>query len=331
MTGQWRDQELIARLRELDSGSAPSDVRDRILRIPSMQPAAALAAPHRRRIRPMTLLPAAALLAIVGAGLIAGGGSVTPVQTAPPTAPAVVIARSSPSPSVEPTVSPTGRRQPLDTAPRMVSLPDGRPVVGSLPAGQYALPNPYAQPDFPTADCPIGCSDYVQLGLTLPDGWAFDDDLHKRLGRPDELSLSAWTIEGVYLDACHWKGSPVEALGHQHVRAPIFTSPGLSRALAPGREQRGLRLDGQIAELFELLVPPSLDLAACDEGRFRRWRDFGRPDTVDTRVVAGQTDLVYLVDVDRSTLVIKASLGPDASDRDRAELDAILDSLTVER
>jgi hypothetical protein len=90
-------------------------------------------------------------------------------------------------------------------------------------------------------------------------------------------------------------------------------------------------IGGQRALKIELSVPAQLDFATCDEGEFRSWAGWGAAGDVNTHHAPGQVDVVYMVDVDRTPLVIDASHGPNASPSDLAELEAVLDSMVVDR
>jgi hypothetical protein len=182
--------------------------------------------------------------------------------------------------------------------PGTPGVPAALPATGDLAPGTYFLANPYTDAD-PVRDCALGCADYQRLVFTLPAGWATSDGLvHKHLDQPDEAAFSAWTVDQVYADPCHWRGS---ALG------------------------------GQPALRIHLSVPADLDVSTCDKEEFRSWSEWDVLDGANSHHVAGQLDTVYMVDVDRKPLVIDASHMPATSSDDLAELDAILASMIIER
>ena len=83
---------------------------------------------------------------------------------------------------------------------------------------------------------------------------------------------------------------------------------------------------------IELSISADLDIAACDDGEYRTWTEAGgSSDRANSHHTAGQIDVVYFVDVDRNALFIDASHRPGASQEDLAELQAILDSMIVDR
>jgi hypothetical protein len=230
--------------------------------------------------------------------------------------------------AIGPPPAPTPTATPLPEA-----TPGALPTVGSLAPGEYYIANPYTDQDL-ARNCYNGCSDYVGITLTVPDGWASVDGLIvKDLGLPSEVAISVWTPGAVYLDPCQWQDSPVgEALEHV---------PGETHVLAAGTLQaqagrdasapREVTLGGQLALRLELTVPADLDLATCDQGEYRSWQEWGVHDGANSHHEPGQADVIYLVDVDRRVLIVDASHGPAASSADLAELQAILDSIFIDR
>jgi hypothetical protein len=193
--------------------------------------------------------------------------------------------------------------------------------------------------------CQGACPDYQRIIFTLPAGWATGDGLvYKHLAQADEVAFSAWAVDKVYADPCHWQTSALGPLDladgqtHQALHdagagstVPPPSAGGLSRQA--GRSASALtqaHLGGELALKVRLSVPPQLDLARCDQGEFRSWTEWmtNRPNSHNA---PGQMDVIYMVDVDRRPLVIDASHGPGAPVADLAELDAILASMIVDR
>ncbi len=203
------------------------------------------------------------------------------------------------------------------------------PAIGPLDAGRYAIVKPPG----------IG-SDYRRFTFTLPAGWDTRNGfISKHRGKPGEIALSAWAVDEVYDDPCHWQAStrsPLDLVGHTHDANGVIVTTGgggLANQAPRGTRPRPLAhvtLGGQAALRVELSVPPTIDVAACDQGEWRSWTDQG-PQGANVHHASGQVDVVYMIDVDRSPLVIDASHGPATTAADLAELDGVLRSLIVDR
>ncbi|KQY24486.1 hypothetical protein ASD16_02830 [Cellulomonas sp. Root485] len=185
--------------------------------------------------------------------------------------------------------------------------------------------------------------DYRWLEYTLPPGWEVGDVyIGKHLGQPDEVALSFWTTAGVYPDPCRRdeKLSPHDLADHDHpdgASISLAHYPELGLSAQHDREASEPRTvviadpteeDGTLAVRFELTVPADLDIATCDEGAYRAWPGYDVP---NDNHVAGQTDIVLLVDVDRSPLTIDASFRPESSAQDVRELCSVLGSIVMDR
>jgi hypothetical protein len=232
------------------------------------------------------------------------------------------------------------------TAQRTTTVPSHGTIPSSssataLPENAALAPGTYtvAKPDAP--------SDYRRLIVTLPAGWAISDGLfHKRLDQVDEMAFSVWTgVYDVYDDPCNWQQSPTsdldlgdervhsdfhEATPGSTVREPLYG--GLANQIGRNAsELTSVELGGQSALKIELSVPAELDLATCDQGQLRSWTGSSATGDANAHHSPGQIDVVYMVDVDRSALVIDASHMPATSASDLAELEAILASMIIQR
>lgn len=212
------------------------------------------------------------------------------------------------------------------------------PASGTLDSGTYALLNPAS---LPGGSCIGGCAGYKQIIVTLPPGWATNDGLvSKHLNEPGEVAFSAWTVDQVYANPCQWQGSalsPLDLTNHSHGPTGIILAPekgGLANQALRGPLPRALTqvtLGGVLAVRINLSVPAGLDIAACDEGQFRSWTEWHVVGGANSHNAPGQLDAVYMVDVDRRTIVIDADHMPGASKQDLAELQAILKSMIIDR
>jgi hypothetical protein len=254
------------------------------------------------------------LIALVGllAGAMIAGGIVSPNPRP------LVVADDSPSPA------PIARAE--------------LPAAGAVEPGRYFFANPYADEN-PIRDCDDGCSDYRQIVFTLPAGWESRGALvAKHLNQANEVAFSIWTVDSVYADPCHWQSSALAPMtfAHRHEDggfvledAPWLQNLETRLASAPEEVQLGEVVETTIR--IELRVPAELDIRTCDLGEYRAWTEKDVADGANAHHAAGQVDEVYIVDVDRSPLVIDASHRPGSSPADVAELEQILASIEVDR
>jgi hypothetical protein len=230
-----------------------------------------------------------------------------------------------------------GTGGPPDPPPSPLATPGALPTAASLEPGSYVVANPYIDED-PLRSCEQGCSDYLSITFTVPDGWASADGLvFKHLDEPNEVAFSIWTPGDIYLDPCRWQTSEVGPDTSAHTDNangevvlddlyPLLNQVGRS-ASAP----TNVTLGGERALRIEQSVSADLDISTCDQGEFRSWTEWDVPGSANSHHAAGQVDVVYFVDVDRRPLFIDASHMPGASVADLAELDAILDSMFIDR
>ena len=214
------------------------------------------------------------------------------------------------------------------------------PTAGSLAPGTYFLANPYRGGN-PALDCVRGCAEYSRIIFTLPAGWSISDGfVYKHKDQPGEVGFSAWTVDQVYADPCHWQRSALSpldlhftdsqggGLANQALRGP------LPRPLIPVTmrfvDAYGLSYPTDAVRI-DLSVPATLDVATCDRGQFRSWTVWEVPDGANSHHVSGQLDSVYEIDVDRRPLVIDASHRPGTSYADLAELQSIIASMIIDR
>ena len=229
-----------------------------------------------------------------------------------------------------PSRTPLGEPQPTNSSGPETLLFESR----DLAPGRYAI-----------TDREEWAGGYPRLILTLPAGWATSDGVvHKRIDQPGEVTLSAWRVDHVFDDPCHWQASSRSELDLAHHRIHQDLHQAATGSVVPRAPHGGLanqqsrnasqllsvEVGGVSALKIELSVPPGLDIESCDLGAFRPWAGRGSATDASLQYVPGQTDLVYMVDVDRAPLVVDASYTPQTSKSDLAELQAILESMTVD-
>jgi hypothetical protein len=159
--------------------------------------------------------------------------------------------------------------------------------------------------------------------ITVPAGWENVEGWGVKKGDGDAfMAVVVWPNDGevaqVYADPCQWARS--------FVRPPVGpTIDDLANALA-AQPQRGdavpvsVTVDGHDGKHVEMSVPSDIDFADCDDGSFRSWA--GR-----YHQGPGQVDDVNVLDVDGQRAVLIAHYMPRTSPADRAQQQAIVDSI----
>jgi len=229
---------------------------------------------------------------------------------------------------------------PASHAPTAPQSPVSVPTAVALAPGTYFLANPYRGGN-PALDCVRGCAEYKRIIFTLPAGWSISDGfVYKHKDQPGEVAFSAWTVDQVYADPCHWERSALSpldlhsnhsqegGLANQALRGPLprVQTPVTMRFV----DASGLSYPTDAVRI-DLSVPATMDVATCDRGQFRSWTVWEVPDGANSHHVSGQLDSVYEIDVDRRPLVIDASHTPGTSDAGQAELQSIIASMIIDR
>ena len=227
------------------------------------------------------------------------------------------------------------------------SVPTGTEAPFLVPAFDGPEPQPVKDGTTHVLKNPNpGASDFHTVEYTIPPGWETGDVyIGKNLGQPGEVAISFWTPSGVYPDPCRRTTdlSPIDLADHTHADGGeliLMSYPQIGLSAQDGRaatEARSLIVDdpseddGTIALRLELTVPADLDLASCDDGVYVAWPGTNAGDRPNDNHVAGQTDIIYQVDVDLGPLVIDASFRPESSPEDVEELYAVLGSIVMDR
>ena len=185
------------------------------------------------------------------------------------------------------------------------------PVPTLPPSGQLA-PGSYRS-DFITYTLPAGWSSYQSWGANKNDG-----------NPPNGMFVAPWaSIATVYKDPCHWQttgasvGPTVDAL----VAALVAQKRG--SIVTPA----DVAIDGFHGKQVDLMVPLDLKIAACDQATYKSWTDTSGGDRYNQG--PGQHDLLDILDVNGRTLVIDRVFYPANTAADRAELQAIVDSIKI--
>jgi len=221
----------------------------------------------------------------------------------------------------------------------------GFQLLGGSNVGSPAptqTPGPTATPDPRTAGLPIGlyaltvAGDVWDVGMTvsiaatdwLSGGDDGDGILVKRgnANAPDGAGLIVFTGElEVYGDPCRWSTTRPDPM-----TGPTVDDLIAALAVQAGRnatEPVDVMVDGYLGRSIQLSVPADANFAECDIGQFRSWGPTGADRYHQD---PGQIDRVWVVDVDGTRAVIDAGWYEETSAADRAELEALLGSLTFD-
>ncbi len=216
-----------------------------------------------------------------------------------------------PGPTASPTAAPTPTPSPSPTAAAVKV-----PASGELNAAAYYIDD-------------RTITNAERFTFTVPDGWTIDNGFLTKEGEePGEVLLVTWVVTHIFSDACQWDEGALVDVG--------TTVDQLASALADqrGREASAptdVTLGGFPAKRIELTVDPDLDVTTCTNGNLRYWPGAG-PDMTSGLCCnpPGNTDVVYIVDVAGSRLVVVARHYPGSSAENRAELQAVVDSIQIE-
>jgi len=162
-------------------------------------------------------------------------------------------------------------------------------------------------------------------------GWHVDGGKFY-VGDGPVIGLSVWEVGGVPTDPCHPLTKPVTNVGGSvDTVAALQAQPG-RKATKPQQTKIG----GKPAVTFDLSVPTEAvvtgdaDFQGCDRqsnGHLDYISFIGSLGGTRYEQEAGQTDRLWVVDLDQGTVVVDATWSKDVSARARADLDAAVASL----
>lgn len=213
------------------------------------------------------------------------------------------------------------------TSPSPVSPGPPSPTFGSMPSGDGAK-DQAIEPG--TYRIPSSAWSAVDFKIAFPEGWTvqYGNIYHHE---PDgELTLEAAVVDEIFTDACHGDGVPT-AVG------PRVQDLVTALRRQPGPVTRGpveTTLGGYPATRIDLRVPKSLDLETCrlaDDGDLGLQIWYSEPADNYFVLFPGAVASVYILDVDRERQVFVTQNRSPNSPAASAELQAVLDSIRIER
>jgi hypothetical protein len=222
------------------------------------------------------------------------------------------------APVSNPSPAPTGTLV-VTAAPFDAAVPLPRPV-GSFSYTIVLSPGRYVVDDASMTRLPVS--------FVVPAGWQTLDGFVEEGNQPEIMAnralFTTWIVDHVYSDPCQ----------QPHSANAVGTSTELVDALMrqPGRTVSApeqVSLGGTTATLLVATAPASLDTQQCDQGKFLFWPGPNDDETQGWSSVPGQTDSIYVVDSPTGPFVITATQMPNASQADRDELAALVDSIQI--
>ena len=231
----------------------------------------------------------------------------------------------TPSPSPSPSPSPTPTATPF---PSPIAGPSAAalvlPTSGDLQAGvPYAIEHPKVTP--------------VRFVLSVPAGW--ETVAYAIMGKTGggakgpaafRAAISPWRVANVYTDPCAWRtrGFAFDGTNPTVDQIAIALSQQVGRS---GSAPVDVTLGGYSGKKVELTVPATFSATVCEDRIYRTWLEAGA-EGGDGGYVYGpsQHNTVYILDIDGTPLVLDTMYLPSATAADKAELQAILDSISFE-
>ncbi len=203
------------------------------------------------------------------------------------------------------------------------STPTPTPTPRALPVGDVGV---RLEPGSYITDSPFR----VRATFTVPAGWVgyIGGPYGVWLDRSDGPGAVSFSIfEKVYADPCHYQYpgllDPVPGPTVEDLATALASLPGLDASTPTDVTVSGYR-----GKQLTLTAPSSF--AGCTltpDGGFRIWE---LPLGATNDMAPGQSDRVWILDVDGERLVIDAQERPGQTAEATAEVSAILDSLRIQ-
>lgn len=238
---------------------------------------------------------------------------------------ALPAAPAAPATTTTALASPSAPASPLPASQAPTGLPGSSPQ--SIPPTDTDLePGTYAF-DFPLMDQPG--RPFPRVLITLPAGWSsfHGFGLQSRGDTPREHFVGFWNVTRVYSHPCQSKGAMLDPGPTVDGLADTLAKIPLRNATAPV----AVTLGGYHGRYLEWSVPNDADFSTCDTLDFESWTAYGTGGTDRYQQAPGQTDRLWILDVEGRRLVIDAAYLPGTTAEDRADSQKIVDSIAFER
>ncbi len=193
------------------------------------------------------------------------------------------------------------------------------PPAGELAIGRHSL----SQNDVPFS-FEVSTPGWISSGVQVaPDGGT----LTKGEGTPQKAWMLFWSIDGVFADPCGHVPAPPVSPSAASLAAAVAAIPGVDVVTGPV----DVTLGGRPAKHVAITVPEDI---ACAPGQFYMWYDdvrCGNDDPCHRWATAlGQTNRIWIVEVDGKHIWIEAETYKGASPDIDAEIQQMIDSIQFE-
>ncbi len=207
------------------------------------------------------------------------------------------------------------------------------PWNGSGAGGPQPSPSPTAVPRVPSSGSIEPGTYLVTDGdstfrVTFPAGWDVVDgqDFRKHRDQRGELSFGIYSRDiNVWPDSCATRELPPST----GPTADDLVAALLAQENSDVSEPAEITIDGLPGVRLDVSVPEGLDTAACVPEALRIWSDAA--DNANRLAFGGPgTTPIYIVETPSGRIVLGTGADPVATAPDKAELQAVLDSIDFE-
>lgn len=217
------------------------------------------------------------------------------------------------------------------------------PGIGASPPSSSPSPSPSPSPSATTPSLPLSGSvepgtyrmytptgSTVAVDVTVPAGWQAaygGSNLHIRDDQPDSMNWSRDPfVPFVYADACASEGTQAEVGPSVDDLVQALLDQENSEVTGP----TDVTLGGYPAVRLDVVIPADLDMTTCRYGAEANLIQIWTNSVENDYFALGEDrdGIVYIADVEGERVVISADIGPEVTEADMAELDAMIQSIT---
>jgi hypothetical protein len=229
---------------------------------------------------------------------------------------------------------------------QLLGSPDGGLNVGGDPtptASPESTPEPTPSPSADAGSAYVIADGqeanpedaYPPLTVTLPAGWGIDDPTGVVVKDSADAPEGAFIITfaereyWVYGDPCQWSTTRPDSPSTTVDQVVAALTAQASRSAS---QPVDITVDGYAGKSITLHVPDDAAFDECDDGTFGSWSsidpEFGDDGVSPSRhaQAPGQTDTLYILDLDGVIMIIDTSYYPGTSAEDVAALETIVES-----
>lgn len=136
------------------------------------------------------------------------------------------------------------------------------------------------------------------------------------------MGFTFWTADNVYATPCGSTGGLEPAIGPgvDDLADALIAQPGTIV-----NDDRPVTVDGYSGRFLDYTA--DLSLPNCDSGHLNRWTTVSSG--TSREALDDEHDQVWILDVDGQRIIIDAFDFPTTSEADRAELDAVIDTVRI--